>query len=108
MSSPATLPPLPETGAANPPGKKKWSVLLPPSLSSGIRREEPVSPVEQFYLQKQVQQKTLMAFVLEDGERIDGHIEWYDRLSLKIRGRKRVLIYKSAIKYMYKLDELTS
>jgi len=57
---------------------------------------------ELFYLQKQIQSQTQMVIVLEDGERVDGCIEWYDRNSLKVRGRARTLIYKSAIKYMYK------
>ena len=46
-----------------------------------------------------------MVIVLEDGEKLQGHIEWYDRGVLKIRGRNKVLIYKSAIKYMYKQGE---
>ncbi len=61
---------------------------------------------EQFYLQKQIQSQTPMVIVLEDGERLEGQIEWYDRGVLKVRGRARVLIYKSAIKYMYKLGEV--
>ena len=60
---------------------------------------------ELFYLQKQIQSQTPMVIVLEDGEKLQGHIEWYDRGVLKIRGRHKVLIYKSAIKYMYKLGE---
>jgi len=44
--------------------------------------------------------------VLEDGEQIEGCIEWYDRQSLKVRGRTKTLIYKSAIKYMYKVGEV--
>jgi RNA chaperone Hfq len=60
---------------------------------------------ELFYLQKQIQAQTPMVIVLADGERIEGRIEWYDRNTVKIRGRERVLIYKSAIKYMYKLGE---
>lgn len=60
---------------------------------------------ELFYLQKQIQSQTPMVVVLEDGERIDGCIEWYDRNSLKIRGRAKTLVYKSAIKYMYKLGD---
>ena len=60
---------------------------------------------ELFYLQKQIQTQTSMVIVLEDGEEIEGQIEWYDRLTLKLRGRSKVLIYKSAIKYMYKLGE---
>ena len=35
-------------------------------------------------------------------KRSRGCIEWYDRRTLKVRGRDKVLIYKSAIKYMYK------
>jgi len=60
---------------------------------------------ELFYLQKQIQSQTPMVIVLEDGERVDGCIEWYDRNSLKVRGRAKTLIFKSAIKYMYKLGD---
>jgi sRNA-binding regulator protein Hfq len=60
---------------------------------------------ELFYLQKQIQSQTPMVVVLEDGELIEGNIEWYDRNCLKIRGRNKTLVYKSAIKYMYKLGE---
>jgi sRNA-binding regulator protein Hfq len=49
-----------------------------------------------------------MVFVLEDGSQVQGVIEWYDRLSIKVRGRSRVLIYKSAIKYLYKAGEIGS
>jgi sRNA-binding regulator protein Hfq len=60
---------------------------------------------ELFYLQKQIQSQTPMVIVLEDGELVEGQIEWYDRHALKVRGRTKTLIYKSAIKYMYKLGE---
>jgi sRNA-binding regulator protein Hfq len=60
---------------------------------------------ELFYLQKQIQSQTPMVIVMEDGELVEGQIEWYDRYSLKVRGRAKTLIYKSAIKYMYKLGE---
>ena len=60
---------------------------------------------ELFYLQKQIQSQTPMVIVLEDGELVEGQIEWYDRHALKVRGRNRTLVYKSAIKYMYKLGE---
>jgi RNA chaperone Hfq len=60
---------------------------------------------ELFYLQKQIQSQIAMVIVLEDGERIEGCIEWYDRYSLKVRGRSKTLVYKSAIKYMYKLGD---
>ena len=60
---------------------------------------------ELFYLQKQIQSQTPMVIVLEDGEHVEGCIEWYDRNSLKVRGRFKTLVYKSAIKYMYKLGD---
>jgi RNA chaperone Hfq len=61
---------------------------------------------ELFYLQKQIHSQTPMVVVLEDGEQIEGCIEWYDRNSIKVRGRTKSLIYKSAIKYMYKLGDV--
>jgi sRNA-binding regulator protein Hfq len=61
---------------------------------------------ELFYLQKQIQSQTPMVIVLEDGEKLEGQIEWYDRGVLKLRGRAKILVYKSAIKYMYKLGEV--
>jgi sRNA-binding regulator protein Hfq len=60
---------------------------------------------ELFYLQKQIQSQTPMVVVLEDGEHVEGCIEWYDRSCLKIRGRNKTIVYKAAIKYMYKLGE---
>ena len=63
---------------------------------------------ELFYLQKQIQLQTKIVLVLEDGQQIQGVIEWYDRHCIKVRGRTRALIYKSAIKYIYKSGELGS
>lgn len=64
------------------------------------------SHAEAFYFQKQIQSKTLMMFVLEDGEQIEGMIEWYDRNAIKVRrGKVRTLIYKAGIKYLYKAED---
>jgi sRNA-binding regulator protein Hfq len=64
------------------------------------------SHAEAFYFQKQIQFQTEMTVVLDDGDRISGVIEWYDSSVIKVRsGRRRVLIYKSAIKYLYKTSE---
>jgi sRNA-binding regulator protein Hfq len=63
---------------------------------------------ELFYLQKQIQLQTQMVFILEDGARVQGIVEWYDRNSIKVRGKSRVLVYKSAIKYLYKAGEVGS
>ena len=70
-----------------------------------IAEETAYRQAELFYLQKQIQSQTPMVIVVADGEHIEGVIEWYDRHSLKVRGRERMLIYKSAIKYMYKMGE---
>jgi sRNA-binding regulator protein Hfq len=73
-----------------------------------LEYEGPYRQAELFYLQKQIQSQTPMVFVLEDGEHIEGCIEWYDRNSLKVRSRTKTLLYKSAIKYMYKLVDTGS
>jgi RNA chaperone Hfq len=68
--------------------------------------DAPLRHAELFYLQKQIQSQTPMVIVLEDGEQVNGCIEWYDRNTIKVRGKTRTLIYKSAIKYMYKLGDV--
>jgi sRNA-binding regulator protein Hfq len=73
--------------------------------AQGMEAESQNRHAELFYLQKQIQSQTPMVIVLEDGERIEGCIEWYDRSTLKVRGRAKTLVYKSAVKYMYKLGE---
>ncbi|MGA8152241.1 MAG: RNA chaperone Hfq [Terriglobales bacterium] len=62
---------------------------------------------ENFYYQKQMQSKTPMVVVLRDGEEIHGVIEWYDKSCLKINrnGAANLMVYKPAIKYMYKEGE---
>jgi sRNA-binding regulator protein Hfq len=70
-----------------------------------VAEEDPNRNVELFYLQKQIQTQMPMVIVLEDDERIEGCIEWYDRLVLKVRGSQKTLVYKSAIKYMYKVGD---
>jgi sRNA-binding regulator protein Hfq len=74
-------------------------------LAHGQEHEPPLRNAELFYLQKQIQAQTPMVLVLDDGEVLEGCIEWYDRNALKIRGHNRTLVYKSAIKYMYKLGD---
>ena len=83
------------------------------TVSQGIvgpRRR--VAPPEQtnaesFYYLKQMQSKTPMVIVLQDGEKIKGVIEWYDKHCLKINCQKHpnTLLPKHSIKYMYKLEE---
>jgi sRNA-binding regulator protein Hfq len=74
-------------------------------LGQSREQDTPQQQAELFYLQKQIQAQTPMVVVLEDGEQVEGCIEWYDRNALKLRGRQKTLVYKSAIKYMYKLGD---
>ena len=63
---------------------------------------------ENFYYQKQMQSKTPMVIVLQDGEQIYGVIEWYDKSCIKLNrtnGHPNLLIYKTNIKYLYKESE---
>ena len=62
---------------------------------------------ENFYYQKQMQTKTPMVVVLQDGEELHGVIEWYDKNCIKLirSGSANMLVYKPAIKYMYKESE---
>ena len=110
--------------------------LIRPSLSSNPPRTEPVSerrerlertdrlpsngprkavPTEQthaenYYYQKQIQSKTAVVIVLKDGEQVQGFIEWYDRGCLKLNrnGASHLLIYKPAIRYIYKAAEVSA
>jgi len=74
-------------------------------LGSAPPQESLQRQAELFYLQKQIQSQTPMVLVLEDGEQIEGCIEWYDNNSIKVRGRAKTLVYKSAIKYMFKVGD---
>ena len=63
---------------------------------------------ENFYYQKQMQSRTAMVIVLRDGEEVRGIIEWYDRNCIKVNrenGAANLMIYKPAIKYMFKEGE---
>ena len=63
---------------------------------------------ENFYYQKQMQTRTPMVIVLRDGEEVHGIIEWYDKTCIKVvreDGGPNLMIYKPAIKYMFKEDE---
>ena len=110
----ARVPSIPPSGP-----RKLIRPTLPPELKNrrpATRHEAPLlahqmpsvsshasSHAESFYFQKQVHAQTPMVFVLEDGERIEGAIEWYDTSTIKVRhGSVRILIFKSAIKYLYK------
>ncbi len=76
------------------------------------QRKKPTPPeqtnAENFYYVKQMQTKTPMVVVLQDGEEIHGVIEWYDKSCIKVNrtGEPNLLVYKPSIKYLYKENEL--
>ena len=64
---------------------------------------------EAFYYLKQMNAKTPMVVVLNDGEELHGVIEWYDKGAIKVNrvGAPNLLVMKPCVKYMYKAEELT-
>ncbi len=81
-------------------------------MGGGGGGKKPAPPdqtnAENFYYQKQMQSRTPMVIVLRDGEEVHGIIEWYDRNCIKVNredGGANLMIYKPAIKYMYKEGE---
>ncbi len=62
---------------------------------------------ESFYYKKQMDNRTPMVIVLQDGEELKGIIEWYDRSCIKLHrtGAPNLLVLKHNVKYMYKENE---
>ncbi len=80
------------------------------SMGGGGRKVAPLEQTnaENFYYQKQMQSRTPMVIVLRDGEEVHGIIEWYDKTCIKVvreNGGPNLMIYKPAIKYMFKEEE---
>jgi sRNA-binding regulator protein Hfq len=59
---------------------------------------------EAFYYKKQMDNRTPMVLVLQDGEELRGVIEWYDRSCIKLHrdGAPNLLVLKHNIKYLFK------
>ena len=78
---------------------------------NGAIRRRPAPPeataAEAFYYLKQMNAKTPMVVVLDGGEQLRGHIEWYDRTCIKVHreGSPNLLVFKHSIRYMYKEEE---
>ncbi len=98
------------------PGNRK---LIRPNLSDladryptrSFQQRKQVPPeqtnAESYYYLKQMAAKTPMVVVLNDGEKIRGWIEWYDKHSLKVNreGAPNLLIPKASIKYLFKQQD---
>ena len=87
--------------------KEQLTVRQPRSNSNKKQSATDQTNAENFYYLKQMQNKTAMVVVLQDGETIKGVIEWYDKNSIKVnRGPEpNLLLLKHYIKYMYKENE---
>lgn len=110
----STVPDIDQNADAEPLTASRDKPPLRPHTAGRERANTPLersagdaAQAEIFYLQKQVQSQTLMVIHMEDGEKLEGKIEWYDRDTLKIcsKTRQRVLVFKSAIKYIHKAAE---
>ena len=77
--------------------------------ANGRRRAVPpeVSNAEAFYYLKQMNSQTPMVVELDNGEKIRGCIEWYDRQCLKVNREDgpNLLLFKHAVRYLYKQEE---
>jgi host factor-I protein len=66
-----------------------------------------ITHAENFYWIKQMQSRTPMVIVMENGESLHGIIEWYDRDCIKLtrQGSANLMIFKKNIKYVFKEGE---
>ena len=80
-------------------------------LGARMQRKKPAPPeqtnAENFYYLKQMQARTPMIVVLDQGETIRGVIEWYDKNCIKAHrtNEPNLLLMKSCIRYMHKDGE---
>lgn len=78
-------------------------------MESAKRKTPPTAETlaELYYYKKQIDSRTVMVIVLNDGEEIEGTIEWYDKDALKINrtDAPNILLLKHNIKYMFKAED---
>lgn len=102
---PATIMDAPIRKAVRPPIATEMLKAKPP-LQTPVKKQVPPDQTyaENFYYLKQMQGKTPMVIVLQDGEKLNGIIEWYDRTCLKVNREDgpNLMLFKANIKYMYK------
>jgi host factor-I protein len=94
--------------AGHAPGRASQQSAASAAVQVRKRVPPPVETnAEIFYYKKQIDAHTPMIIVLQDGEEIEGTIEWYDRGALKVNRKSapNLLILKHNVKYMYKADE---
>jgi host factor-I protein len=84
--------------------KEQLTTVRPPRKRPSPNEQ---TNAENFYYVKQMQNRTPMVVVLQDGESVHGVIEWYDKNSIKLNrlSEPSLLLQKHYIKYMYKENE---
>lgn len=95
-------------GGASRPGLPQQRPPQPSSIQVRKRQPPPAEThAEIYYYKKQIDAHTSMVLVLQDGEEIEGTIEWYDRGALKINRRSapNLLVLKRNIKYIFKAED---
>ena len=79
------------------------------SKEAAKKRSHPPSETyaENYYYLKQMNKKTPMVVVFQDGQVLEGYIEWYDKNCIKLNRdhAPNLLVYKNSIKYLYKLND---
>jgi len=98
----------PEQGGGRPGGMPQQRPGQQQPMQMRKRQPPPTEThAEIYYYKKQIDAHTPMVLVLQDGEEVEGTIEWYDRGALKINRRSapNLLVLKRNIKYMYKAEE---
>lgn len=109
-----SAPPPPRSAAPRPSSgssSARESAGGPSSSPSGPMGRKKIPPAETnaeiFYYKKQMDAHTPMVILLNDGEEVEGTIEWYDRSALKInrRGKPNIMLLKHNIKYMFKAED---
>ena len=91
-----------------PPSRDRDSGGASSAAAQGRKRIPPSETnAEIFYYKKQMDAHTVMVMVLNDGEEIEGTIEWYDRSALKVNRKDapNILLLKHNIKYMFKAED---
>ena len=91
-------------------GPRETSHRQPQRPAQQVRKRTPPpmeTNAELFYYKKQIDSHTPMVIVLQDGEEIEGTIEWYDRGALKVNraAAPNLLLLKRNIKYMFKAED---
>ncbi|MEJ7711642.1 MAG: hypothetical protein WKF84_17680 [Pyrinomonadaceae bacterium] len=98
----------PSGSSASTSGGSNANTASAASSSNRSKRTPPSETyAEIFYYKKQMDAHTPMIIVLQDGEEIEGTIEWYDREALKVNRRTapNILLLKHNIKYMFKAED---